>query len=105
MSGLIVQCDTCGLDTPLVGEYWGSVSHIVGTRIHFSDNRRPCCVTCDACDAVDKEEDDGGAASERRMLAGMAHGNQGLADLAGLDISEEFDRPWDCAYDPAWTIG
>lgn len=64
----------------------------------------PGCVV-DCCCCVDEDENDGGAASERRMMAGMAHGNQGLADLAGLDISEEFDRPWDCAYDPAWDIG
>jgi hypothetical protein len=37
-------------------------------------------------DLVDQDEDDGGAASEARWIAGSAFGNQGLADLGGLDV-------------------
>ena len=37
-------------------------------------------------DLVDQEDDDGGAAGEARRFAGSAFGNQGLADLGGLDL-------------------
>lgn len=37
-------------------------------------------------DLVDQEDDDGGAASEAKWIAGSAFGNQGLADLGGLDL-------------------
>lgn len=37
-------------------------------------------------DLVDQGEDDGGAASEAKWIAGSAFGNQGLADLGGLDV-------------------
>tara|TARA_R110000824_G_scaffold44697_1_gene129834 strand:+ start:103 stop:348 length:246 start_codon:yes stop_codon:yes gene_type:complete len=54
----------------------------------------PGCVV-DCCCCVDEDEDDGGAASERRMMAGMLHGNQGLADLAGLELDGPSDDGWD----------
>tara|TARA_R100000152_G_scaffold20522_1_gene14457 strand:- start:3213 stop:3434 length:222 start_codon:yes stop_codon:yes gene_type:complete len=60
--------------------YIGEDGHEYENQRHYEVFPGDCLCCCD------EELDDGGAASERRMLAGMAHGNQGLADLEGLEL-------------------
>jgi len=48
----------------------------------------------DNSDEWEDEEEDSGDCGEGRMMAGMAHGNRGLADYDGLDL----DGPDECGH-------
>ena len=71
--------------------YIGEDGHEYENQRHYEKDTGDCLCCCDEDDAVGR--------SEARQMAGMAHGNRGLADFGGLeldgpDCSDDDDHLW-----------